>query len=474
MKLRNLFYVLLALPLFFVSCTESGTDEPATQEPTLTLISNTTLSFDADGGDGSIVYIVENPVDGAKVTASCNANWITNLTVGDIITFKVEANTGEDRSTVIVAIYKDKYFEVAINQAAAASEPNNPDDGGNDDNSGDNTSTITFTPHYAEAVYYGDYYTLGTADNFYLALSDLGFDDEGSEYAGGTYYALDIYAPITSDMTITPGRYNFDINKTNAAGTVALNEYTCYYKMNATGNGYDTEDYPDSGYITFAEDGSIYAEFHFTSGATHKISYTGDIYVYNAMDSGDNGGEDGSNSTLTDNYTCSFNNHTLYYIPYGDYYGIGLDNYTLYLEPNDYDGDCMMFELFTSGNDFAGTYAIDESMGAYTIYPGYIEEYYGEYYMVGTWYYTGDYENMAAIIDGNIVITKNSNDTYTVSFETYDELSNCIDGTWTGTAIEYVDSYAASNAKRLSKSLVVEQKATPKKMATPKKGFKLR
>lgn len=432
----------------------------------MTLISNATLSFDADGGDGSIVYIVENPVDGAKVTASCNANWITNLTVGDIITFKVEANTGEDRSTVIVAIYKDKYFEVAINQAAK-SESNTPDNGDDNGNNGD-TESVSFTAKDAYAIYYGEEYSPGIADNYYLILSDLGFDNDGYEYPGGTYYIFDIFAPITSDMTITPGRYNFDINKTNAAGTVALNEYTCYYKMNATGNGYDTEDYPDSGYITFAEDGSIYAEFHFTSGATHKISYTGDIYVYNAMDSGDNGGEDGSNSTLTDDHTCLLDNHTLYYIPYGDYYGIGLDNYTLYLEPNDYDGDCMMFELFTSGSDFAGTYAIDESMGAYTIYPGYIEEYYGEYYMVGTWYYTGDYENMAAIIDGDIVITKNSNDTYTVSFETYDELNNCIDGTWTGTAIEYVDSYAASNAKRLSKSLVVEQKATPKK------GFKLR
>lgn len=471
MRLRNLFYLLLALPMFFASCTE--TDAPTTKETKLTLISNATLSFDADGGDGYIVYIVENPVDGAKVTANCNANWITDLNVGDAITFKVQANTGDARSTIVVAIYKDKYFEVAINQAAAASEPNNPDDGGNNDNSEDNTSTITFTPQYADAVYYGDYYTSGTADNFYLILSDLGFDDDGYEYPGGTYYTLDIYAPITSDMTIAPGRYNFDINNTYAAGTVALNEYTCYYKMNATGDDYDTEDYPDSGYITFAEDGSIYTEFHFTSGAIHKISYDGDIYVYNAMDSGDNGGEDGSNSTLTGDYTCLFNNHTLYYTNYGDIYEEGLDNYTLYLDPNDYDGDCMMFELFTSSSDFAGTYAIDESMEAYTIYPGYIEEYYGEYYMVGTWYYTGDYENMAAIIDGDIVITKNSNDTYTVSFETYDELNNRIDGTWTGSAVEY-NPYTASKAKRLSKSLVIEQKATPKKMTAPKRGLKLR
>ena len=173
MKLRNFFYLLLAMPLFIAGCSEADSNGAVPQEPTLTLISNATLSFDADGGDGYIVYLVENPVEGAKVTANCNANWITDLNVGDAITFKVQANTGDARSTIVVAIYKDKYFEVAINQAAA-SEPNNPDDGGNNDNSEDNTSTITFTPQYADAVYYGDYYTSGTADNYYLILSDLG------------------------------------------------------------------------------------------------------------------------------------------------------------------------------------------------------------------------------------------------------------------------------------------------------------
>lgn len=470
MKLRNLFYLLLALPLFIAGCNEADLNDTVAEEPTLTILSDTALAYDANGGDGSIVYSVENPVEGAKVTANCNANWITNLVAGDIITFKVEANTGDARSAVIVVIYKNKYAEVTISQAAAASEPNNPDDGGNDDNSGDNTSTITFTPQYAEAVYYGDYYTVGTADNFYLALSDLGFDDKGYEYAGGTYYALDIYAPITSDMTITPGRYNFDINKTNAAGTVALNEYTCYYKMNATGNGYDTEDYPDSGYITFAEDGSIYAEFHFTSGATHKISYTGDIYVYNAMDSGDNGGEDGSNSTLTDDYTCSFNNHTLYYTNYGDIYEVGLDNYVLYLEPNDDDGDCVMFDIVTGDSDFTGTYTINDTMATHTAYPGYIEEYSGEEYMVGCWYYTGDFYDYAALEVGEIEIIKNNDSSYTLTFIACDEYGNDIDGTWTGSAVEY-NPYTASKANRLSKSLVVEHKIASK---APKKGLKLR
>lgn len=466
MRLRNLFYLLLALPMFFASCTEA--DAPTTKETKLTLISNATLSFDADGGDGYIVYLVENPVEGAKVTANCNANWITDLNVGDAITFKVQANTGDARSTVIVAIYKDKYFEVAINQVAA-SEPNNPDDGGNNDNSEDNTSTITFTPQYADAVYYGDYYTSGTADNFYLILSDLGFDDEGYEYPGGTYYTLDIYAPITSDMTIAPGRYNFDINNTYAAGTVALNEYTCYYKMNATGDDYDSEDYPDSGYITFAEDGSIYTEFHFTSGAIHKISYDGDIYVYNAMDSGDNGGEDGPNSTLTDDHTCLLDNHTLYYTNYGDIYDVGLDNYVLYLESDDSDGDCVMFDIVTGDSDFTGTYTINDTMVAHTAYPGYIEE----DYLFGCWYYTSDFYDYAALEDGEIEIIKHNDGSYTLTFIACDEYGNDIDGTWTGSAVEY-NPYTTSSAKRLSKSLVVEQKATPKKMTAPKRGLKLR
>ena len=55
--------------------------------------------------------------------------------------------------------------------------------------SGENTE---MEAEYAYANYFGDQYTPGVADNYYLFLSDLGLDADGYEQANGTYYRFDI------------------------------------------------------------------------------------------------------------------------------------------------------------------------------------------------------------------------------------------------------------------------------------------
>ena len=113
MKLRNFFYLLLALPLFFAGCTEAPTDEPTKKEVKLELTSEATLTFDAEGGSGAIAFTLENAVEGVNATASCEADWVTDLTVENYVTFNVAKNEGEARSTKIVVAYQEKSFEVA-------------------------------------------------------------------------------------------------------------------------------------------------------------------------------------------------------------------------------------------------------------------------------------------------------------------------------------------------------------------------
>lgn len=612
MKLHK-FLLLLALPLFFAGCSEFlGENTPANNDVKLTLTSEATLNFEAEGGKGTITYTLTNAAEDDIATAACAADWITNLTAGRSITFDVLANKGEARNTIIAVTYKHKYFEVTVNQAANENpndepndDPEDPEDAtfvatyldggyyaqyfgsvgynyylilsdlgfdeyseplangkyyyldvystiavidednyttipagtytydvndttevgtiayasgymvfndegsdaisndyfenatlvvtesgltlnavvngvthvvtykgapklyveytGDEDDDEDLSGNITdanFTALDAYAEYYGDEYTPGTADNYLLMLSDFGFDEDGYEYAGGTYYWFDLYAPITSDVSITPGRYNLDYNGSCAPWTVDVSSYTKYYMVDEWGYDYIALDYPDSGYIDINEDGTIYAEVHLAnSGATHKISYDGDIYIYDDTDDGGDYGED-ILTTLTGEYTCTFDHHTLYYTSYGDFYEIGLENFVLALIPDDYDGDIVEFDVLTESADFAGEYYISDSMEANTAYPGCLE--YG-YYMAGSWFYTGDEVDYATLIDGDIEIIKNSNGTYTLTFVACDELGNDIDGTWTGYAEENIDYYAASEAKKLSKSLVVEQKAVAPK-----------
>lgn len=119
MKLRNLFYLLLALPLFFAGCTEDEeVNKPVTKEVKLELTSEASLTFDAEGGNGEISYTLENIIEGVGLTATCEANWVSDITIGDKITFVVAANEGEARDTKIVVGYSDKSFEVAIQQKA--------------------------------------------------------------------------------------------------------------------------------------------------------------------------------------------------------------------------------------------------------------------------------------------------------------------------------------------------------------------
>ena len=119
MKLRNFFYLLLALPLFIAGCTENeAVDQTATKEVNLTLSSEATLTFEAEGGKGTIAYKLENAPEGAVPTASCDAEWVANVTVAETVTFDVVANEGAARSTKVVVSYEDKYFEVAVDQAA--------------------------------------------------------------------------------------------------------------------------------------------------------------------------------------------------------------------------------------------------------------------------------------------------------------------------------------------------------------------
>ena len=343
---------------------------------------------------------------------------------------------------------------------------------------------VEFTANYAYAVYYGDMYTPGTADNYYFFLSDLGVDEDGYDYAGGTYYRFDIYAPITADRTITPGTYPIDVNDSMDPGTVGA-YYSAYYKWNSYGDDYEATDWPDDGFITFNEDGSIYAEVHYmTSGQTHKVSFAGgDIVIYDGTEGGEGGGgEYDIMSTLTEDHNCSLNNHTLVYQFYGDYYYIGLQNWTFMIMPNDGEGEYVQFDILAGpdSTDFNGTYTISYEMESYTSYPGVID---GDY-MAGSWLYSSDYYTMSPFVEGTLTITNNNNDTYSVSFDVVDDAGYNVTGSWTGPVLDYetmstrsqslkqAATYQAPKTLDVAKSRLVVNKA--KRAAAPAKGLKLR
>ena len=122
MKLKNLFYLLLALPLAFASCSELlGGEETKREEPmvpTLTVTSSLEVEVEAEGGTQMITYTLVNAPADAKVSATCEAEWITDLTVASSIIYEVAANEGEAREATIVVSYEEQSFNVVVKQAA--------------------------------------------------------------------------------------------------------------------------------------------------------------------------------------------------------------------------------------------------------------------------------------------------------------------------------------------------------------------
>ena len=725
MKLRNFFYLLLALPLFFAGCTEFGNDEPAKKEVNLTLSSEATLTFGAEGGQGTIAYKLENAPEGAAVTVSCGADWVANFTVAEAITFDVAANEGEARNTKVVVSYSDKYFEVAIQQAAyepvitdeylydetlayaqrvdlseygfpynyyliafytedgeillgtvivgpegeniltagtynaangglmmegfelyigeeeeyyfeggdgeivvggdidgytfdikiadvdgnkfhftyegvvidmdpfgaLPTEPVNlnaeymigeyygtmysatynyylvlsdtgfsaegyalpggkyyqldlygvegevdaegyihipagtytfdandstdewtignyysgyfavnaegtdydaqsPFDGGQivvtadgltltvtvagvqhtvtynyapklyagAQGGGDNDDSVEMAAPYSYAYYFGDQYTPGYADNYYLFLSDVGLDAEGFELPNGTYYRFDIYAPLGDGTTIPAGTYYVDMSDSGSPWTASLS-YSSYYVLDEYGWDYVANDYPASGTIVVGEDGSIVAEVTMLmSGDNHIITYNGTHITIYDVSEGEGGEDDGTYSTLESDWNCNLSDHTLYYEAYGDWYEVGYQNWVIAIMPNSQEGDFVQFDILggTDSSSFAGEYTISDSLGSYTAYPGYIDG----GYMNGGWYYTEDGYTMAPFVDGWLDITDNGDGTFTVEFDVYDDCDYNITGKWTGElhpASELMQA-TRSNAKFGPSLVVAEQK----------------
>lgn len=101
--------------------------DPNENNPKLTLMSEATMEFSSEGGQGEISYKLENPKEGVNLTATCASYWVDDITVDDKITFNVRYNSSEAREAKIVVKYDSESFEVAIKQLAKGDNTTNPD-----------------------------------------------------------------------------------------------------------------------------------------------------------------------------------------------------------------------------------------------------------------------------------------------------------------------------------------------------------
>ena len=108
-----------------ISCEATISQKPLVEEnkPALSLKSEATMKFAAEGGNGTIKYEIINPAEGTELKATCEAAWVSGINVATKgeIAFAVAANeTYEARNAKVKVAYGELSFEVAVEQAAAA------------------------------------------------------------------------------------------------------------------------------------------------------------------------------------------------------------------------------------------------------------------------------------------------------------------------------------------------------------------
>ncbi len=403
--------IFLVAALSFAACDNDNPTHGDTT-PHLTLTSESSIWFEADGGEGVITYTLENTIKGTKLTATPSVEWI-EATVGDVIAYKVAANdTEEERRGTITVTYGQESFSVSIMQRAQF----NVD--------------VQFTAKSLDGSFYLDKVEGTDAYSYNLIISDKGMNQSGNLYDDASYYLFDLYSALPARngiATIPKGEYFLDYEKKAGAINAGYS-----YLVRKTSAGTTKELFVELRVVV--SDNKIEAFITLETGEKHYLKYEGSLNIdYYQAD--DNSGF----STLKRDYYFDINDGLFVGAYIGNMYYAGADTCQVYLfesldpETGEEFGDEFQLDLQLKRGttDICGTYTPGTTTGHFLI--GTMEDLGGGQYMqTNTWYMTAGYLDFAPLVDGTITVEKDDNDVYTFSIDCVDDENNKISGRFRG------------------------------------------
>lgn len=412
MSLKQLIMLVVACATLLVAC---GDTEHVEKSPSIVVLSNTAMAFPIEGGTGTIQYDITNPKEGMTLEVYSDAEWITDLTVAEQISFSVEANDeGTSRSANINLSYGAATTYVIVNQ------------------NGD-SANVEFTARRFEGEYFGTQFS--SAYNYFVILSDAGLKKDGSPKASGTYYYFDFYSATaaTGEPILPNGTYTFDLENSYAAGTISdQSSYFC--TLSADGN-FDKVAYYSLATVTIT-DNRFDALITMTNGDVHHVTFEGDLLAEASS----------VLTTLIRDTEFNVSGAEIEVINYGDLYDTGMNNIYVAVTAPSKGGksDFFGFDILTDPATTlpTGRYEVagEELDRANLLIPGMLND---KNRMVGSWYYTakdgalvGDC--FAPMADGYIDITTHDNGQMTITLNLVDDGRNALTGTLSGLYQEVV------------------------------------
>lgn len=258
--MNRLLLSFATIALLFAACEPSASAE---ENATLTITSGNTMEISHEGGSFEITYTLEGAKKGAKPSVNCNAEWITDITVDETITFNTTANEGnEPRFAPIVVNYGSNTQQVIIKQLAS------------------NEAALKAT--YFGGEYYGSLYSPGMG-NYYVFLSDNGFNDKGMDMPNSKYYCMDLYGPLYEgpdggEITLPVGTYTLNTDKDPQMWTMGW-KYSHYRETDSTGMSPE-EVALDHATLVVTEEG---ATFECSTGdIKHRVVFNGQATIIDA------------------------------------------------------------------------------------------------------------------------------------------------------------------------------------------------
>ena len=420
--MKRLFLLLTISVIALTSCEELFSNEQ--EVTTFKITKNSEFNVISLGADIAVNYKITKPIEGVSIIATPSEDWITeSKTLKNSVVFTIAENESDvARTATITLTYSDFVHTVTITQSAAGAELSD----------------------YTEFEYLSGFY-LGTHDgatdkdhHYSLIMGESGncidlATGDRNLITGKSYLFFDLFSTtvpekLNREFSIPVGNYVLDHANSATAGTIA--ELPTYLYREDGKNGVTTEFV--NGSITVTEE-CIYANFVDKSGKEYKYCcetrFVDNATLFGSFYPAQN------LSTLDSDLNITFSEYEAYATLYGDLYLIGKNLYDIFIIDNATGNSFDIVLLSDSDNRIpTGVFPISTDLSKESIaLPGYAN---CENMQVWSWYtrYTLDRDILgsAPVVNGEVTIEDNGDNTHTVTIDVVDDFGNKITGSCKG------------------------------------------